>query len=429
MTGFCTAIPGRLEPVSRAKPFIKSHYRSLKVSDATATKICVNNGLIYEFYDKKQDFWLNERTASCDLRPRCAFKLENGAFSGLQFALNDTRHTSNEVISLQSECPVSLSLHEFYAFGTLRAGHRLQWRNIAREMVAGVLNFHCEEVQRLFCQAAWQTGPANSSSICRESHIDLEETEFARSLLAVLSEITETVEGNWQGGCGLRTFGALAKRLLSLTPLEEIKGECIAFLRRLQAVATGWLQDLECRLQRATEDKDRMSMRLRLMEVALTCHDMFDIDSQYLSDLLDSNDAIATAIQCEITINDRLPSDKSELSKPLQRLLQRYQSFMCRTENLRKTIILRRMDELSQTITKIWPGCPSGLTWFPKASPNERWLVANVPCDNHTKLYFNLLAGTLLVNGLPLARLPRSYEQHPTFRPLFGNVRLCKNCT
>lgn len=125
------------------------------------------------------------------------------------------------------------------------------------------------------------------------------------------------------------------------------------FLQRLQAVAIGWLQDLESRLLRATEDKDRMSMRLLLVEAVLTCHDMFDVDSQYLSDLLDSNDAIATAIQCEITIHDRLPPNKSELSKPLQRLLKRYQSCICRIEDLRKTIILRRKDMLNQRINEI----------------------------------------------------------------------------
>lgn len=102
---FHASNPIRLEPVSRTKPFIVSHYRSLKVSDATAEKICVNNGLSYELYDSERDLWLNEGSASFDLS-RCAFKLENGAFLGLQFALNDNRHTSNEVISLQSECLV-----------------------------------------------------------------------------------------------------------------------------------------------------------------------------------------------------------------------------------------------------------------------------------------------------------------------------------
>lgn len=425
LRNFYTSIPGRLEPVSSAKPFIKTHYRRLDVSNATVEKICVNNGLSYELYDSERDLWLNEGSASFDLRSRCAFKLKNCAFADLQFALDDTRHTSNEVISLQSKCPVSLNLHEFYAFGTLRAGHRLQWRNIAREIVAGTLNFHFDEVQCLLLQAGWQAGPTNGSSVCRESHIDLEETEFGRSLLAILNDITETVEGNWQGACGLRTFGALAKRLLSLSLLVEIRGGCIKFLRRLQAIATGWIQDLESRLQQATEDKDRMSIRLLLVEVALTCHEMFIVDSQYLSDLLDSNDAIATAIRCEITIHDRLPSDKSELSKPLQRLLKRYQSFMCRTEDFRKVITLRRTDQLDQTITKIWPGCPSGLIWSPKAIPNERWLVADIPGNHHTKLYFNILEGTLLVNGMPLARLPRNYEQHPTY---IRNVRHYKTC-
>lgn len=38
-------------------------------------------------------------------------------------------------------------------------------------------------------------------------------------------------------------------------------------------------------------------------------------------------------------------------------------------------------------------------------------------------VHYNLLDGSLLVNGSPLTRLPHSYESHPTFPRIFGEVK------
>ncbi|RMJ25081.1 hypothetical protein PHISP_04064 [Aspergillus sp. HF37] len=40
------------------------------------------------------------------------------------------------------------------------------------------------------------------------------------------------------------------------------------------------------------------------------------------------------------------------------------------------------------------------------------------------QMHFNLLTGEFLVNGLPLARLPSDYENHETYRSLFGKSQL-----
>jgi len=72
------------------------------------------------------------------VREKCTLKLSAGPDRGLQYTVKNTIHISNEVIASQAECPDALTMHEFYAFGTLRSGHRLQWRNIARELIARV---------------------------------------------------------------------------------------------------------------------------------------------------------------------------------------------------------------------------------------------------------------------------------------------------
>lgn len=228
---------GRLQLASTAKPFIIAHYRNQKISHANEPNVCVNNGLIYSLYDTKKSRWTEELLGCCDVREKCTIKLPAGPYKKLQYAVNDTIHTSNEVIAGQHECPEALTLHEYYAFGTLRAGHRLQWRNIAREITARTLNFSCHETHALFTQAAWQVGPFENSQACRKSHADLEERDFGESLLLALNDAVGTIEGNWQGATAARTFVALAARLLSFSPCDMVREGCLRFLRRVRAIS------------------------------------------------------------------------------------------------------------------------------------------------------------------------------------------------
>ena len=145
---------GRLQLASTIKPFVISHYRHQKISQANESNVCVNNGLHYAVYDSKKMRWTEELLDCCGVREQCSPKLPAGPYRGLQYAMNNTIYTSNEVIASQAECPETLTMHEFYAFGTLRSGHRLQWRNIARELTARILNLNRYETHALIVQAA-----------------------------------------------------------------------------------------------------------------------------------------------------------------------------------------------------------------------------------------------------------------------------------
>jgi len=142
---FVKSQAGRLQLTSTTKPFVISHYRHQNISQANETNVCVNNGLTYSLYDSKKLRWTEELLDCCDVREKCTLKLPPGPYRGLQYAVNNTIHTSNEVIASQAQCPEALTMHEYYAFGALRSGHRLQWRNIARELTARILNVNCYE--------------------------------------------------------------------------------------------------------------------------------------------------------------------------------------------------------------------------------------------------------------------------------------------
>ena len=425
LRGFVRSQTGRLQLASTTKPFVVSHYRHQKISQANESNVCVNNGLCYAVYDSKKMRWTEELLDCCNVREQCTPRLPAGPYTGLQYALNNTIHTSNEVIASQAECPETLTMHEFYAFGTLRSGHRLQWRNIARELTARILNFNCYEIYALIVQAAWQVGPSSKRQVCRESHVDLEEIEFGRSLLSALDDALGTIEGNWQGASAARTFVALATRLLSLSPCVVREG-CFRFLRRARAISLRWTREVGQQLRKGQKEEELRNLNTRTLEMALTCHGTFDVDPHHLPNLLERDEDIAVVTECSIIIHDRCPVVVEDQPESINPLLHRYRRFSCVLEPLLRQRILEVRNGLDRTIGRLWAGYVSGSPWTALETPSERWLVTETSSGGGLSsmlVHYNLLDGSLLVNGSPLTRLPHSYESHPTFRRLLGEVK------
>jgi hypothetical protein len=99
LSNYAISPAGRLQLVSRTKPFIVSHYGSKKVSDATESMICVSNGMQYAMYDSKKELWTNQLLDRHGLCEACTLQLPDGPYKALQFGLDSTTHTSNEVIA------------------------------------------------------------------------------------------------------------------------------------------------------------------------------------------------------------------------------------------------------------------------------------------------------------------------------------------
>ncbi|PQE07113.1 p-loop containing nucleoside triphosphate hydrolase protein [Rutstroemia sp. NJR-2017a BVV2] len=413
----------RLQLASTTKSFTQAHYCSKPVSQATETNICVNNGLQYAMYDSRLGHWTEDLLGRCNVQRICTLQLPLGPYRRFQFALDGTTHTSNDVLAKQSECPKSLSLHEFYAFATLRAGDRLQWRNIARELVSRVLNFSHEETYMLVVQAAWQVGRSRDGRSCRESHIDLEEQEFGMSLLSVLEDALGAIEGNWQGAAALRTFVILASRLLSMSHHEMVQNRCVLFLRRARKAALEWVRDVSQLLDESQGAEEWETLNLRLLEMALTCHGTFNADECYIFQLLKSHEDITTVTECSITVHDRCPAVINHLPQHIKTLIEGYRRLCHLLEPSIRRNILADRSGIDHTLRRLWKGYQPGSRWAALEKPHQRWLVTRTSDkDGYSPvtIHYDTLDGSLLVNGTPLTRLPQSYELHTTYRRIFG---------
>ena len=372
-------------------------------------------------YDADCFMWSSDILGSHSLGARCTHVLPSGPYQSLQYALDGTWHTSNEIIANQDKSPDSLNLHEFYSFASLRCGHRLQWRNIARELVSRILNFSHNETYFLVVQAAWEAGPP-AQDIFRGAHLDLAEEEFGLSLLAALDDAFSTVENNWQGAPAVRTFTALSARLLSLSPHAKVHTICLQFLHRVRTVALQWTREVVHLIHDTEGDAELNSLTDRALDLALTCHGTFDVDLVHLHTVLSSAENVASLIECAVTIHDRSPSSPGEMGA-VSYLLNRSFYLSHIIEKTLRDIIVSNQDGMNMAVGRLWAGYKPGTSWVSVEAPNDSWVRSETLINPGKPLiivHFNVLTGSLLVNGSPLSRLPKDYESHTTYQRLFG---------
>lgn len=413
----------RLTWSSKTKSTRRSHYggRSFPIS---VGGVCVKNALQYRLFDTSSTGWALEKI-ECNVLDVCTFKLPDGPYQVLQYAVDDTSHTSNQVISNQSECPVELSIHEYLAFGILREGHRLQWLNIARELRTRSLNFSHEAVNMLLMQAAWQVGPSDTLRSSRDCHGFLESLEFGATLLRELGDMLTSIGANWLEGVSAKTLIYLATRLLSVTSHANVRSEAFLLLRRARAVTLKWTRQLVIQLQKCEKENDMKDLQLRALRMAATCRATYDVDHGDLRDVLNSDEDVAILVECAIIIHDNTPAAIDKLPLSTRFLLDRDRRLSHILEvQLRRLISIRR-EGLNISILRVWQGYESEFPWKCLSAPNERWMETRTttkPGVISQLVRYNLLDGRLLINGLPLARLPNEYISHPTYARLFREV-------
>lgn len=150
--------------------------------------------------------------------------------------MDSFRHTQNQVIADQRKCDSKMGLDEFIAFGCLRAGERVQWYNIIRELESPTLSLNEEAVSILFHQAAWEFGSHSPDTDRREAHQIFEDAAFGNRLSKTLQHKLSTVESNWNENNNLAILITIALRLLTLSESPPMAKHVASFLCRCRKV-------------------------------------------------------------------------------------------------------------------------------------------------------------------------------------------------
>ncbi|KAJ7574857.1 hypothetical protein C8J56DRAFT_462654 [Mycena floridula] len=411
----------RISLTSDTKAFEGSRYDSIPLP-TTEEAVCVNHGLSWSFHDRRRWKWMGDDPfPECDISKHCTLQLSpDKRYDGLQYAVDGVTHTPNQSLASQSKCPANLTIHEFLAFTGLRSGARLQWLNIVRELRAGNLTFHREQVHLLVMQAAWQAGKVDEEGKLGW-HVDLESSEFGIQLLSELDVLLTSISGSWKEGITARTIILLVSRLLASAIDDELFQQAYDLLRRARAITLEWLHQLVLKLQDCPEDSIREA-QLRICDMALTCRATFEVANEHLSKLLESEDDIAIFAECAILLHDNSP--RSNIPADLQRVLDRDRRLAHQIQD-RFLDSMELSNGLDRAVAAVWVEYRSGSSWT--FARNSSWVTATTEGGYEQPvqtIHLNVLNGQLLIDGKPLGRLPAVILKHPHYVRIFGEKRI-----
>ena len=252
----------------------------------------------------------------------------HGPYHSLQPAVSSTTFTSNEVIASQFRCSESVTLHDHEAFGHIRAGHKLQWRSMLRELRRGILNISHKDVCLLFLQAMWQAGPKSTENEWRrESHPDGDEAVFGLEAVEEMEAVFDSIQDNrtWAYACGVLI--AMAARILSLTDKPQVRDASIGFLHRVRHVVYKWLKeitrayestDTEIDLANEAGDGNRQTLLLAILGWST-----FDVDDEHIDCVLQSAQDVSLLVEWRYTICMNRPPELGTLPSSLRNLYYR----------------------------------------------------------------------------------------------------------
>ncbi|KAF2723719.1 hypothetical protein K431DRAFT_242657, partial [Polychaeton citri CBS 116435] len=414
----------RIGLTSESKSNLTAHYRDIPASTATESKVCLTNGLDYKYFDNLLDCFVTELKSTNSVTEACTYKLpaNSQALQAFMFrpASLPNGEAPNMVIASQHKCAENMTLDEYKKLGTIPLGTKLTWLNILRELDASSLNLKRPETALVIFQCIYQAGPsASDGGLLRTSHEVTQEHGFAHAILTLLGRSMERITGNWESFCALSIHISIARRLLSLSDVTDTKKQCFTFLDKARLVALDWMKVLRQKASAISDNDARVNYLTTGVEVALICLDTFNVDAIHLSTVLGSQVKTSIFFQCSMFVAEcrglmSQGGDSRHLTmhgRYLRSLQRCYRKLASAHEGLN--------DAIAATWTAYRPGTGWAIDRF------DHWLTSTTSPEHdgrQRKLHYNVLSGELLVDGLPLDRLPREYEDNPSFCTLFGSA-------
>jgi len=345
----------------------------------------------------------------------------------LQSFILSTTHTSNEVLAAQPKRPENMTPDEFRAFGSLRAGRRLQWHNILLQFAMPSIDLNRPEAFFLIMQAANEAGPRGYGAL-RSTHAILGEQRFGDTLLLALEDTLSRAARRRESEILLGTLVSLAVKLLSVSPYQAVQERCLDYLRRLRCETANRARHLAEQLRSCDEvdEKRRARLKEEVYMLSLICHNTFDVGTVHAPSLLSDSEDSALLIEASIRAAEHTPSWRpgSPTAPLLDIFSHRWRRLSYEMESqLKHIIVTRGRPCLDMAIQRVWASYKGGEGWSAAPVPQGHVLTCDLAATatrDTLSLQYNLLTGSLLVNRSPFSALPASFRRHATYRRVFG---------
>lgn len=412
--------------LSEDKPHERTHRRQKKIIDVTTRDVCLENGMNFRYYDDRAGCFFSSLKTTDKVAISCTYRLPQTSTSLQKYLFRPSTEPNgpspNTVIASQDCCPQNLSLEEYKALCSMPLGVDIQYHNILRQLAMPSVAFNKVETCTFIFQILFQAGPSLNASVLRRGHQILDDNAFTTVLLAEIDRASTRIKENWESAHELTALIFLTQRVISLSNSTRAQNSGLEHLSGLRSISLKWATRVREKTSSTDNDTLRRDLIARSTQLALICASTYDLERSVLSKVLQNECDASTWIQCSMMIHDRKGILDLTSESFLRLLFYRWQivSYRC-YPIIAENVLSQKQAALDLAIKEAWAAYRPRSAWSVASGPGAHWLVNS---DGDLLVHFNLLLGELLVNGRPLTCLPSDYEQHASYKTLFGRFPL-----
>lgn len=433
---YAQGIGGSVTLASRTKSFHDTHYATVPLP-TQFEQVCLPHGLKYGMYDCQSSLWTSRHLEKPTFAEICTPDLPSkSAWLSLKRfvhpTFNDVYPIANEISASQTHCPNNLTIAEYTSFQDLRLGHRLQWLKILRELVSSNINFGSVEITTLVTELALGAGPPEGIDVLRSTHWVFNNQAFCLALAVHIKRRLDAIVSNWREGQLVECLLVLLQRLWSLGSTAEVITEARGLILYVRNMTRNWIRLLRREISNAVDIETSQKRSRESLHAALLCRKTFMIEAAEPGGVF-QEDAFACFLECAFTIKDYLSSSEpgyiAKLPAPVRKLYIGDLKLVHSLESRIRWSVQHMQAAVSEAVNSVWMEGEGDLarefsTWTVLPAPQDTWVTAQSVSGEGTleqSIHFDMLEGTLYIDGQLLGRLPEEFSKEDFFQQFFGN--------
>lgn len=423
--------PSTITLASKHKSFLDTHYAPVGFP-VKLNQILLPNGLRLGLFDRIKQVWTANQSALSTFAPLCARNLPQGSplavlNSDGAFSPGAGGLTSNQIVASQTKCPPRISVHEYMAVQDLRSGNCSRWIRLLRELGSSHINLSSDATVAFVTELALEAGPSRDGQPLRLNHWVFKDEKFCSRICQEIKKRLMTVVVNWRESQCMEILITLLLRVNSLAAIEFWQREAATLLKQARDITLKWIRLLRLETYNAVDAETSRKRSKDAFWAAILCRRTFLINSEEKNGIL-STDDLSTFIESSIALQDNsdgLSASPSFAHNALVRdlrMVHRLERKVCES-------ILACDDSITTAINRVWPDLNGASSrkfaqWRSQPSPNDRWVTSQTVASSGTyqqRVDYNIIEGTLLIDGRPLGKLPEEYSRDEFFKRVFGD--------
>jgi len=368
---------------STSKPFRGTHYKvSKKKMRASESDVLYPNGLSFSYFDMVSNTWIKDFDRPLTFQHECGVHVPLGLRSSvipssLHPPTVTTGPSSYEIVASETQCPSSLSVHEFTACQRLLSGKNRRWLTILVEIGASNVNFSNESTMHMFNHLATQAGPAKSDyDTLGDIHAVFEDMSFCDCLAAQVEKRLRDITSNWREVHCMEVMITLSLRLYDLAAPMTRANDLLIQARR---ITLAWITRLRTDVRNAKETSIAETAARYAFWAALLCRRTFSNITE--SDAAMSENDLSTFVQASLALQENLLVDVAKLPPVLKKMLIRDTKTTYKVRSLLLRSIRTHPRSIGMGINASWsePGGSAGKSfhnWQQVSPMHDRWVVS-----------------------------------------------------